>query len=342
VSNIRLSALFLFAAAAILSSSCRSVSRSVNDAIKHHVTTRSISELTAIAQDSIVPEGAKLELVWGEGKFTEGPAAAPDGSILFTDIPNERILRYFPDRNKTYVFREQSGRANGLALDYDGMLIACEGGGRRLIKLTADNELQVLADDYLNKKFNSPNDLVFHPAGWIYFTDPRYGNKGPARELDYEGVFLYRRGYVTLASTEVTRPNGIVISRDGKYAYVADNKGGEDGVRQLSRFRIRKRGNLADKKVMIELADFDRGIDGMTMDKSGNIYATAGKGDNAGVYVFSPNGRLLAKIPVPDVPTNCTFGGRKAPNILYVTAKVPATGKFGLYRIKLKSEGIPD
>jgi len=166
------------------------------------------------AQDKIVPAGAKLELVWGEGEFTEGPALAADGSILFSDI-GESIYRYDPKTGKTVLFRRPSGRANGLMFNQQGELIACEGaneGGNRRLSITTgidggkDGMVKTLADRYEGKRFNSPNDLAIDALGRVYFTDPRYvGND--TRELDFEGVFLVSPdGSVKLATREVQNP----------------------------------------------------------------------------------------------------------------------------------------
>src|SRR5206468_8953391 len=134
------------------------------------------------AQDRIVPAGAKLEMVWGEGEFTEGPALAPDGAILFSDI-GESIYRYDPKTGTTALFRRPSGRANGLMFNQQGDLVACEGantGGNRRISITTaingatDGTVKTLADRYDGRRFNSPNDLAIDAAGRVYFTDPRY------------------------------------------------------------------------------------------------------------------------------------------------------------------------
>jgi gluconolactonase len=317
------------------------------------LTVFAADEFKPTAQDRIVPAGAKLEMVWGEGEFTEGPALAPDGSILFSDI-GESIYRYDPKTGKTELFRRPSGRANGLMFNQGGNLIACEGanaGGNRRISITTgidgggkDGQVKTLADRYEGKRFNSPNDLAIDAQGRVYFTDPRYvGND--TRELDFEGVFLVSTdgSSVKLATRDVQKPNGILVSPDGKAVYVADNN--PQGNRQLVAFNVKSDGTLDDGTLGEKRTLFDfgggRGIDGMALDTKGNIYATAGTGDKAGVYVFDSAGKPLAMIPAPGDPTNCEFGGGGDGSTLYVTCanSKQAGAKYGLFRIKLSASG---
>lgn len=304
-------------------------------------------EFKPTAQSEFVPEGTKLELLWAEGTFTEGPALAPDGSIIFSDI-GDRLMRFDVKSGKTTVFRDPSGRANGLMFNREGHLLACEGatsGGNRRISITTgisgskDGTVKTLADKYEGKRFNSPNDLAIDAHGRVYFTDPRYGGNEP-REIDFEGIFLVTpEGNVTLATRDVQKPNGILVSPDGKLVYAADNNA--SGNRHLLSFVVQKDGTLAHKKMLYEFTG-GRGIDGMTLDKAGNIYATAGTGDKAGIYVFSPEGKPLAFLATPGDPTNCEFGGGDESKTLYITAalaKPTDKGKFGLYRANLAKEG---
>jgi gluconolactonase len=304
------------------------------------------SEFCPTAQERIVPAGSKLEQLWGEGEFTEGPALAPDGSIVFSDIGNA-IYRYDPKTGQTAPFRQPSGRSNGLMFNAAGHLIACEGantGGNRRISITtgidgaSDGTVQTLADRYDGKRFNSPNDLAIDAKGNVYFTDPRYVGDDP-RELDFEGVFLVSPdGDVKVATREVQKPNGILVSPDGKAVYIADNN--PQGNRHLVAFTVQEDGTLAEKRLLYDFGG-GRGIDGMTLDSDGNIYATAGTGDKAGVYVFAPDGKHLALIPTPGDPTNCVFGGGDDSSTLYITsAKSKDRGtKYGLFRIKLNTQG---
>ncbi len=303
-------------------------------------------EFRPTAQDEFVPKDAKLELLWNDGDFTEGPALAPDGTILFTDI-GTRIMRFDPATKKVTVFRENSGKANGLMFNRKGQLLACEGagGGNRRVSITNDDgTVESLADNWQGKKFNSPNDLAIARGGVVYFTDPRYGGNEP-REIDFEGVFaIHAPGDARLATRDVEKPNGILVSLDGHRAYVADNN--PRGVRHFLVFDIAKDGSLAKKRVLFDFGK-GRGIDGMTLDTDGNIYATAGSGEKAGIYVFGPEGEQLAFIPTPGDPTNCVFGGgsERESKTLYITANGPKpeeSGKprrYALYRIRLAKTG---
>jgi gluconolactonase len=301
--------------------------------------------LAGCASAGLVPPGATLEMVWNDGEFTEGPTVAADGAILFSDI-GDRIMRYDPKTGRTTVFRENSGKANGLMFDQKGRLIACEGanGGNRRISITdATGAVRTLADRWQGKRFNAPNDLAIDAKGLVYFTDPLYVGKEP-REIDFEGVYLVAPdGTVTLATRELQKPNGILVSPDGGTVYVADNNSDPKGNHHLTAFAVQADGTLAGKRVLVDFGPDKRGIDGMTLDRDGNIYATAGTGAEAGVHVFSPSGGRLGFIPTPGDPTNCVFGGPAEPTTLYITAQGPAVeGKprrWALYRIRLAAQG---
>lgn len=275
--------------------------------------------------------GGVLEPLWGDGEFTEGPALAPDGSIVFSDIGN-RMMRFDPKSGQVSVHRDPSGRSNGLKFDATGRLVACEGaspGGNRRISITeADGKVRTLADRWEGKRFNSPNDLAIDAAGNVYFTDPRYGGDEP-REIDFEGIFrVTPDGKVTLATKDVQKPNGIVAAPDGT-VYVADNN--PKGVLHLLSFRVQPDGSLADKRILYDFKT-GRGIDGMALGRDGKLYATAGTKDLAGVWVFTKRGEKVGFIPTPGDPTNCCFGADGA--TLYITAGTSGK-KFGLFRIKL-------
>ncbi len=306
-------------------------------------------EFRPTAQDKIVPQGAKLELLWNEGEFTEGPAPAADGAILFSDI-GDRIMRYDPRTGKTTVFRAPSGKANGLKFNPAGQLVACEGaapGGKRRISLTdSQGNVRTLADRFEGKRFNSPNDLAITTAGRVYFTDPRYVGDEP-RELDFEAVFLVEpSGAVRVATRDVQKPNGIIVTPDDLAVYVADNSNLPGGNHQLLAFAVQSDGTLAQKRMLHDFGPDRRGIDGMTLDREGNIYATAGGGEEAGIYVFGPEGQHLAFIATPGGPSNCVFGIGKEASTLYITGAGPQRAKNGdakrpyaLYRIGLAIGG---
>jgi gluconolactonase len=292
------------------------------------------------AQD-IVPKDAKLEKLWSEGEFTEGPAYGPGPAIYFSDIGN-RIMKYDEKTGKTTEYRKPSGRANGLDFDQKGRLVAAEGantGGRRQISITDEKgEVSVIATEWKGKKFNSPNDLTIDTNGRIYFTDPRYvGDE--KREIDTESVYRIdppspgkrsRNFRVTQIISDVQKPNGIILSPDMKTLYLADNHPTKN--RLLLAYPLKEDGSVGEKKVLHDFAP-DRGIDGMCIDVKGNIYATAGKDKTAGVYIFHPEGKKIGFIPTPETPSNCVFGGADR-KMLYVTA-----GR-SLYRIPLTIEGF--
>ena len=303
------------------------------------------AEFKPTVQDSIASKGVKMEMVWAEGEFTEGPTLGPKNVIYFSDIGN-RTMRFNPATGTVTVHRVASGKSNGLMMDRKGNLIACEGanGGNRRISLTSTiGKTRALADRWNGKKFNSPNDLAIDSKGDVYFTDPRYTGDEP-REIDFEGVYLVKRdGSVKLASRDVEKPNGILVSQDGKNVYVADNNSDPKGHHHLLEFTVRKDGTLGGKKVVFDFGPDRRGIDGMTLDVKGNIYATAGKGARAGIYVFSSTGKNLAFIKTPGSPTNCVFGGGKEKSVLYITAqsapRADGAKPWGLFRIRLKIAG---
>ena len=265
------------------------------------------------------------------GGTTEGPAW--DGSgLLFTHIPSSRIMRYDPARGTSSVYLKQTNHANGLMLDRDGALYACEGGARRVVKYSADGVI-VIADGFQGSRLNIPNDLAIDDRGRVWFTDPFYEGAGGAwsedptdRDLDHDSV--YRADpqpdgtwSISRVTFDTTRPNGLLFSLDHRTLYVAQSDRRLDRKRELRAYPVRKDGSLGKCAV---LHDFGagRGIDGMVLDVEGNIVATAGnraRGPGPAIYVFSPSGEVLEFHPTPeDQPTNCTFGGADL-STLYVT-----------------------
>ena len=284
----------------------------------------------------------KAKLLWKGGKFTEGPSVSSDGSVYFSDVGANSIYKYNPKTTKVTNIRPSSGRANGIIFDHMERLIACEGAnteGRRRISITKkDGSIITLTDNWKGKRLNSPNDLAINKKNkLIYFTDPRYvGNE--KRELDFEGIFMVDlNGKTSLATKDIKKPNGILVSEDGKTIYVADHEITPNGSRKLLSFSIEKNGELSNKKVLHDFEE-ERGIDGMALSPNGDIYATAGSGKHAGIYVFSHEGDLLSFIPIPGDPTNCTFGRGKKQWTLYVTAQAPRDGEtrtYALYELDL-------
>ena len=243
-------------------------------------------------------------------------------------------MKFDPRSRKTSEYRKPSGRANGLDFDPKGRLVACEGantGGNRRVTVTEkDGTIRVLADRYMGKRFNSPNDLTIDTKGRVYFTDPRYVGGEPL-ELDKESVYrIDEGGKVTRIISDVTKPNGIILSPDMKTLYLAESH--PKGDHLLLAYPLHADGSVGPKKVLYDFKK-DRGIDGMCVDVKGNIFATAGQGKTAGVSIFTPEGKKIGFIPTPEDPSNCVFGDMDH-KTLYITA-----GR-SLYRIRLNAEGF--
>jgi gluconolactonase len=303
---------------------------------------------SAIDRD-IVPMGSKIEELWDQGHFTEGVAAGPDGLMYFSDIALDnspgRVMKFDPATNAVTVHCADSGKSNGLMFDPKGRLIACCGalyGKRALVEILPDGELKVLVDQFEGKPLNSPNDLVIDGKGRVYFTDPRYLGPEP---LDLEHMSVYRfdpDGKLHRATTDIEKPNGVYLSPDGEFLYVAETNNGTTNIEEgktyklgrmtLNAFPIQKNGNLGKKKVLIDFGD-QTGIDGMTVDQKGNIYAAVRSSKRFGIVVYDRNGKERTYLPTPELPTNCKFGTGDEAKTLYITA-----GK-SFYRINLAIEG---
>ncbi len=280
---------------------------------------RPVEEPASSGEVPVIPEGAEIVKLADGFRFTEGPAHGPDGRIYFSDIPNERIHSFDPATGVTEIFRESSGRANGLAWTPAGALIACEGGNRRLTRTDANGEVTVLAETFKGANLNSPNDLALDGEGGIYFSDPRYGKDRSDMEMEIEGVYyLPRRGELQRVADDLAKPNGIILSPDERILYVAD-----PGAKTIWAYDIEGPGVLAGKRAFAAV-----GSDGMTVDERGNVYCTFEKE----VWTFSPEGEEVGRISPPEGPANVTFGGADG-KTLYMTART------GLYAIELNVRG---
>jgi len=265
---------------------------------------------------------SELEKLAGGFAFTEGPAVDAQGNVYFTDIPNHLILIWTLD-DQLDTFRINSGRANGLYFDKDENLLACEGEKGQITSTSPDGDYKAIATQYDGKRFNQPNDIWPDGKGGVYFTDPKYG--GEETELPQDGMHVY---YINPNHTSAIRvcddlekPNGVLGTPDGKILYVTDAQAGK-----TYKYDIQEDGSLANKTLFVEF-----GCDGMTMDKAGNVYLTTG-GKQA-VDIFSPSGKLLESIEVPEKPSNLCFGGKDR-NQLFITART------SIYRIELDAEGV--
>ena len=251
------------------------------------------------------------EIVAEGFQFTEGPAWLPGEGLVFSDIPADTIYR--PDKTE---FRKPSGKSNGLGVDMEGRLIACEHWNRRVTRTEKDGAITVLAGEYLGRKLNSPNDLTVRSDGAIFFTDPPYGLEKREAELPFSGVYaIMPDGTLRLLSVYFSRPNGIVLSPDEKTLYIADS---EDNFIQA--FDVAEDGALSNSRLFCEAPL----PDGMAMDELGRVWTTAFDG----IRVYDPDGRHSGTITIPMKPANCAFGGEDF-STLYVTGlttlfKVPA------------------
>jgi gluconolactonase len=295
------------------------------------------------ALDALLPPDAKVEVVASGFEWSEGPVwDARNAQLLFSDIPRNTIYAWTADKGIT-VFMKPSGYtgvagygrepgSNGLTFDKQGRLILCEHGDRRIARLEPGGGKVTLADRYQGKRLNSPNDAVVHSSGDIYFTDPIYGlpqrEKDPNRELDFCGVYRWsaRDGTVTLLSRELSRPNGIALSPDGKTLYVANS----EGTKAIwMAFPVLADGNVAPGRVFVDATPLKLrgGNDGMKVDRDGNLWAT-GPG---GVNVMSPAGKLLGRIEIGEATANVAFGDDGS--TLYITADMY------LCRVKTRAKG---
>ena len=269
----------------------------------------------------VIADGAKLQLVSNQFKFTEGPATDKDGNVFFTDQPNDKIWKY--DINeKLSVFMDGAGRSNGMYFDKKGNLISCADENEQLWSIAPDKKVTVLVKDYKGKLLNGPNDVFVTSKGKIYFTDPYYQRDYWTRkssDLDGQKVYyLKAKNKPEVVADNLIKPNGIIGTPDGKYLYVADIE-----ANKTYKFTIAEDGSLKDQTLFVP-----QGSDGMTIDNEGNIYLT-GKG----VTVYNKEGKKIEHIDVPaDWTANITFGGKEK-NILFITASQ------NIYTLKMKVKG---
>jgi gluconolactonase len=293
----------------------------------------------------------------GFDRWTEGPVWTRQGTLLFAEIPANNIIQWTPGKGAV-VFMHPSGYkgsepfqgtesgSNGMTLDADGRVSVAGHAGRtvwRLESVDPKAQITVLADCYQGKKLNSPNDLVYKSDGSLYFTDPPYGlptqrDDDPQKELHVNGVYRIpqacqhkpgappQRDELQLLIKDLARPNGLAFSPDEKFLYVA-----ESGKKQWMRYRVQPDGSVTGGMVFLDASTkpADGGPDGLRVDQKGNIYGS-GPG---GVWIFSPEGRHIGTIKVPERVSNVAWGDEDG-KTLYITAST------SLYRIKLKVRGV--
>jgi gluconolactonase len=287
-----------------------------------------IGSAAARADDSLLDESAGVERIVSDCKFTEGPVVDREGNLLFSDGANDRIMRVGTD-GKLSVFRQPCGRANGLTIDRDGRLVMCQSsgpqGGRKVTRLEKDGSETVLAEAFDGQALNAPNDLCVDPQGRVFFTDPaglgtdNTGTKSSVYRIDAPGKLVR-------IIDNLGKPNGIVLTPDGRTLYVSDR-----GSQKLHRYKVDDKGDVTADGVVYEFAP-DRGIDGMRLDERGNIWAAAGQDKTTGLFVVSPEGKLLLHKPMPEFSTNLCFGGPDGKTIYF-------TATTSVYRLKAKVVG---
>ena len=293
--------------------------------------------------DAVIAPDAAFEKIADGFQFTEGPVWHPDGYLLFSDPNANTIYRWSPE-GQVSVFRAKSGYtgadiaeygqpgSNGLTLDAEGRLTLDQHGNRRVIRVERNGSVTPLAERYEGKRFNSPNDLVYRSDGALYFTDPPFGLPkffdDPRRELPYSGLFRVKDGTVTLLNHDLGGPNGLAFSPDEKFLYVGN---WDLAKRVVMRYPVLADGTTGPGEVFIDLtADGgDDAIDGLKVDRSGNIYISG----PLGLYIVSQDGRRLGLLVPPEHPHNMTFGDADG-KTLYMAAQT------GVYRVRLQVEGI--
>jgi len=294
------------------------------------------------ALDAIVPPETRLEKLADGFLFTEGPVWVPDGYLLFSD-PNANTIYRWADGDGLSVFRTKSGYSgidigdykqpgsNGLAIDPDGRLTINEHGNRRVTRLEKNGVVTVLADRFEGRRLNSPNDLVYAADRRLYFTDPPFGLPkafdDPRKETPFSGVYLWSGGRLQLVARDLTGPNGIALSPDEKYLYVGN---WDEKKKIVMRYPVQADGALGSGAIFCDLtaAPGEDAIDGVKVDKGGNVYVS-GPG---GLWIFAATGRHLGTLQPPEHVHNFAWGDADGMS-LYLTAR------SGLYRVRLAVAG---
>ena len=281
----------------------------------------------------------RVERVWTGARWAEGPAWFAAGRyLLFSDIPNNRMMRFDETDGSMSVFRQPSNNSNGNTVDREGRLVSCEHQARRVTRTEHDGKITVIADRFEGKRFNSPNDVVVKSDGSIWFTDPSYGimtdYEGDKGESEIGNCNVYRvdgkTGKISIVADDFDKPNGLAFSPDESILYIADTglshkPGGNKHIRQ---FEVTGNGTTLGKHKVF--ADCNAGLfDGFRVDSDGRIWTSAGDG----VHCFTPDGTLLGKILIPELVANVAWGGSKL-NRLFIC------GTTSLYSAYLGVSGL--
>jgi gluconolactonase len=280
----------------------------------------------------------RVERLWSGARWAEGPAWFAAGRYLvWSDIPNNCMMRFVEPSGEVSVFRERSNNSNGNTVDNQGRLVTCEHLTRRVTRTEIDGSISVIAEKFNGKRFHSPNDAVVKSDDSIWFTDPTYGidtdYEGDRAAQEIDGCHVYRvdakSGAITAVVTDMVRPNGIAFSPDEKLLYVADTGAThkEAGPRHIRRFKVDAKGaKLSGGEIFAECsAGF---FDGFRVDRNGRIWTSAGDG----VHCYDADGSLIGKILIPEMVANVTFGGTKL-NRLFIC------GTTSLYSMYVTTNG---
>jgi gluconolactonase len=284
------------------------------------------------------PGHVRVERLWTGARWAEGPAWFAAGRyLIWSDIPNNRMMRFVEPSGEVSVFREPSNNSNGNTVDNQGRLVTCEHLTRRVTRTGIDGSISVIADKWNGKRLNSPNDVVVKSDGSVWFTDPAYGidtdYEGDRAGQEIEGCHVYRvdakSGAITAVVTDMARPNGIAFSPDEKYLYIADTGAThkENGPRHIRRFTVNADGSkLSGGEIF---AESPAGLyDGFRVDRNGRIWTSSAEG----VHCYDVDGSLIGKILIPEMVSNVTFGGAKL-NRLFIC------GTTSLYSIYVTANG---
>jgi gluconolactonase len=253
--------------------------------------------------------------------FAEGPAWSPMGFLIFSDIPNNKLLQFMPGVPAN-VFRENSNGAVGNRFDAQGRLYSCESHTRRVTRTDKKGKVEILAERWQGKRLNAPNDLAVRKEGDVYFTDPAFGNQQDSRELDFFGVYhISRKGELEVIAKPKGRPNGIALAPDGRTLYVSNSD-----ERNVRAYDLDKNGGASNERTLI--SGIEGVPDGICVDEKGDLYLAANQ-----IQVYSPEGKALGMVPTEETPSNCAFGDPDLGS-LYITART------SLYRARLDVKGV--
>lgn len=281
---------------------------------------------------------ARVERLWTGARWSEGPVWFPAGRyLLWSDIPNNRLMRWDETDGSVSTFRQPSNNTNGNTTDGQGRLVSCEHLTRRVTRTEHDGSITVIADSWQGKRLNSPNDVVVKSDGSIWFTDPSYGimmdYEGERAESEIGACHVYRvdgeTGDITAVATDFIKPNGLAFSADETHLFVSDTGGTHDqtGPAHIRKIKVNADGaSLGDGQVF---ADCSEGFfDGFRLDRVGRIWSSAADG----VHCLNPDGDLIGKVKIPEIVGNVCFGGPKK-NRLFIA------GTSSLYSVYLNVNG---